>query len=182
MKNPKNMAKQDKAKLSRIITLGEVTQESVNEIIGLIYEINDEDTKKTHVEPIKLIINSFGGDVYSGIALIDVIDTSLTPVYTICHGSAMSMGLIIYSVGHQRAASKNTTFMYHEASYPAEGKVLHHKQELKEVERIDKICDEILLSKTKFTQEQLNKFKETQSEWYFNIDTATEYGLVDEIL
>lgn len=182
MRNPKNMAKQDKVKLSRIITLGEVTQESVNEIIGLIYEINDEDTKKTQVEPIKLIINSFGGDVYSGIALIDVIDTSLTPIYTICHGSAMSMGLIVYSVGHQRAASKNATFMYHEASYPAEGKVLHHKQELKEVERIDKICDEILLSKTKFTQEQLNKFKETQSEWYFNIDTATEYGLVDEIL
>lgn len=182
MRNPKSMAKQDKAKLNRIITLGEITSESVNEIISLIYEINDEDVKKTHVEPIKLIINSFGGEVYSGLALIDVIDNSSTPVYTICHGSAMSMGLIIYSVGHQRVASKNATFMYHEAAYPVEGKVLHHKQELKEVERIDKICDEILLSKTKFTNEQLNKFKETQSEWYFDVNTAMEYGLVDEIL
>jgi len=182
MRNPKNMSKQDKAKLNRIITLGDITSESVNEIIGLIYEINDEDAKKTHVEPIKLIINSFGGEVYSGLALIDVIDNSLTPVYTICHGSAMSMGLIIYSVGHQRVASKNATFMYHEAAYPVDGKVIHHKQELKEVERVDKICDDILLSKTKFTQEQLNKFKETQSEWYFNVDTAMEYGLVDEVL
>jgi ATP-dependent Clp protease protease subunit len=182
MRNPKNMSKQDKAKLNRIITLGDITSESINEIIGLIYEINDEDVKKTHVEPIKLIINSFGGEVYSGLALIDVIASSLTPVYTICHGSAMSMGLIIYSVGHQRVASKNATFMYHEAAYPVDGKIIHHKQELKEVERVDKICDEILLSKTKFTQEQLSKFKETQSEWYFNVDTAMEYGLVDEIL
>jgi len=93
----------------------------------------------------------------------------------------MSMGLILYSVGHHRVASKNATFMYHEAAYHVDGKVVHHKQELKEVERVDKICDEILISKTKFTQEQLSKIKETQSDWYFDVNTALEYGLVDEV-
>jgi len=168
-------------RLSRIITLGDINSELINDIIQLIYEINEEDAKKTQVEPIKLIINSFGGDVYSGLALIDVIDTSRIPIYTICHGSAMSMGLILYSVGHHRMASKNATFMYHEAAYPIEGKVRNHKQELKEVERIDNICEEILLSKTKFTKEQLDSIKDTQSDWYFDVDTAVEYGLVDEI-
>lgn len=180
MRNPKNMSKQDKVKLSRIITLGEITQENVNEIIGLIYEINEEDIKKTHVEPIKLIINSFGGDVYSGLALIDTIDNSRTPIFTICYGSAMSMALLVYVAGHERYASKNATFMYHEAAYPAEGKVLHHKQELREVERIDKICDNYLISKTKLTSDLLNQVKNTQSEWYFDVEAAINYyGIVD---
>jgi len=172
----------DKPKISRIITLGDIDSESVNDIISLIYDINDEDAKKTQVEPIKLIINSFGGEVYSGLALIDTIDNSSTPVYTICHGSAMSMALIIYAAGHNRYASKNATFMYHEAAYPTEGKVVHHKQELKEVERIDNICDDYLLSKTKFTKKILKGVKDRQKEWYFDVELAHEYGLVNEIL
>ena len=181
MRNRKDMAR-DKIKLGRVITLGEITQENVNDIINLIYEINEEDIKKTQVEPIKLIINSFGGEVYSGLALIDVIDNSRTPIFTICYGTAMSMGLVVYVAGHERYASKNATFMYHEAAYPIEGKVAHHKQELKEVERIDKICDEYLISKTKLTQETLDNIKITQSEWYFDVDMAVKYGIVDEKL
>lgn len=171
-----------KPRLSRILTLGEIDHESVNDLIQVIYEINEEDVKKTQVEPIRLIINSFGGEVYSGLALIDVIENSETPIYTVCHGSAMSMALIIYAAGHQRYASTNATFMYHEAAYPVEGKVVHHKQELKEVERIDKICDEYLLSKSKLTLKQLKAVKDKQKELYFDVITAKEYGIVDEIL
>jgi ATP-dependent Clp protease protease subunit len=181
MRNRKDMAK-DKIRLGRVITLGEITQESVNDIISLIYEINEEDIKKTQVEPIKLIINSFGGEVYSGLALIDAIDNSRTPIFTICYGTAMSMGLIVYAAGHERYASRNATFMYHEAAYPIEGKVQHHRQELKEVERIDKICDNYLISKSKLTQETLDNIKIMQSEWYFDVDMAAEYGIVDEKL
>ena len=171
-----------KPKLSRVITLGDIDSETVNEVIQLIYDINEEDVKKTHVEPIKLIINSFGGEVYSGLGLIDVIESSQTPIHTVCHGSAMSMALIIYAAGHHRTASQNATFMYHEAAYPVAGKVVYHKQELKEVERIDNICDKYLLSKTKLTQKQLNDTKNSQAEWYFDVKTAHKYGLVNEIL
>jgi ATP-dependent Clp protease protease subunit len=166
----------------RILSLGDIDGESVNELIEVIYDINEEDAKKTQKEPIKLIINSFGGELYSGLALVDVIDNSLTPVHTICHGSAMSMALIIYAAGHHRLASKYATFMYHEASYPTEGKVMHHKQEIKEAERTDKICDEYFLSKTKFNAKQLKDIRDKRSEWYFDVKTAHKYGLVDEIL
>ncbi len=59
--------------LSRVITLGYIDGIAVNEIIQDIYEINNEDAKKQTVEPIKLIINSPGGEIYNGMALIDVI-------------------------------------------------------------------------------------------------------------
>jgi len=166
----------------RIISLGDIDGDSVNEIIEVIYDINEEDVKKTMTEPIKLIINSFGGELYSGLALIDVIDSSRTPIYTICHGSAMSMALIIFSAGHRRFASKYATFMYHEASYGSDGKVLFHEQELKETKRTDKICDEYFLSKTKFNTKQLKNIRDKRSEWYFDVKIAMKYGLVDELL
>jgi len=175
-------SKRNLPKLSRIITLGEINGESVNDIIEIIYEINEEDVKKTTVEPIKLIINSFGGELYSGLALIDVINNSPVPIHTVCHGSAMSMALIVYAAGHHRSASRYATFMYHEASYETDGKVMFHKQELSEVERTDKICDDYLLSKTKFTNKQLKDVKDRRGEWYFDVKTAHKYGLVDEIL
>ena len=168
--------------LSRIITLGDIDFIEVNEIIQDIYEINDEDRKRQTVEPIKLIINSFGGEVFSGLALIDVIDSSQTPIHTICHGTAMSMALIIYAAGHHRIASKYSTFMYHEAAYELNGKVAFHKQELKETERVDKICDAYLISKTKLTQKVLQPHRDRLAEWYFDVKVAQKYGLVDEIL
>jgi len=168
--------------LSRVITLGDIDCIEINQIIQDIYEINAENHKKTTVEPIKLIINSFGGEVFSGLALIDVIDSSQTPIHTICHGTAMSMALIIYAAGHHRIASKYATFMYHEAAYELNGKVAFHKQELKETERIDKICDAYLISKTKFTKNILQPHRDRQAEWYFDVKVAQKYGLVDEIL
>lgn len=179
------MPKQRRSKLdplSRIITLGDIDTEIINEVIHDIYEINEEDVKKQTVEPIKLIINSVGGEIYSGLALVDVIDNSLTPIHTICHGSAMSMGLIIFAAGHHRVASKYATFMYHEAMYPIDGKVAFHKQELKEASRTDKICDDYLLSKTKLTTKILDDVKSKQAEWYFDAKTALKYGVVNEIL
>jgi ATP-dependent Clp protease protease subunit len=168
--------------LSRIITLGDIETEIVNDIIHSIYEINEEDVKKQTTDPIKLIINSVGGEIYSGLALIDVINTSLTPIHTICHGSAMSMGLIVFVAGHHRTASPNATFMYHEAMYGLEGKTAYHKQEMKEANRVDKICDDYLLSKTKLTQKLLDNVKNTQAEWYFDAETALKHGIVSEIL
>ena len=179
------MSKQRRSKLdplSRIITVSDIDPITINGVIQDIYEINTEDSKRQIVEPIKLIINSLGGEVYSGLALVDVIDSSQTPIHTICHGSAMSMALIVYAAGHHRLASKYATFMYHEASYGSDGKLTYHKQELKETDRTDKICDEYLLSKTKITPKQLKDIRDKCGEWYFNIDTAKKYGLVNEII
>ena len=179
------MSRQRRTKLdplSRIITLNYIDGETSNDIIQLIYEINEEDAKKQIVEPIKLIINSPGGEIYGGLALIDVIDSSQTPIHTVCHGQAMSMALIVYAAGHHRLASKYATFMYHEAHYEMDGKVTIHKQEMKEVDRTEKICDDYLISKTKFTPKVLKTVKDKQGEWYFNVNTALKYGLVNEII
>jgi ATP-dependent Clp protease protease subunit len=168
---------------SRILSIGDIEVDNVNEIIEVIYDINEEDIKKSQKDPIKLIVNSPGGDVYHGFALVDVISNSATPIYTICHGMAMSAALIVYAAGHKRFASKRATFMYHEMAWamPQE-KLQLHLQEAKEGERMWKIYDDFLLSRTNFTVKQLNEIKKTRGEWYFDVKTAMKYGLVDELL
>lgn len=170
---------------NRNITLAEITQQSANDVIKFIYEMNSEDQKLT-VErrtPIKLIINSEGGDVYSGFGIVEAIQSSITPVHTICHGQAQSMALLILAFGHKRYIGPYSTVMYHEISWDVEyapGKF--HKQELNEAERMQFIYDDLLLESTNLTKEQLDKVKNHKGYWYISSADAMTFDIVDEIL
>ena len=95
-----------------------IAQNSVKYAIESIFDINEDDQQKEEVyknwerTPIKLYINSFGGSVYDGLALIDVIKRSKTPVHTICIGSCMSMGLWIWLAGSKRFIGKYSTYIW----------------------------------------------------------------------
>lgn len=73
-----------------------ISQSTVKDIIKDIFEINFDDDEKEEIykgwerTPIRLFINSYGGNVYDGLALIDVIKRSKTPVHTVCIGSCMT--------------------------------------------------------------------------------------------
>ena len=66
-----------------------ISQGTVKDIIKDIFEINFDDDEKEEIykdwerKPIQLFINSYGGSVYDGLALIDVIKRSKTPVHLI---------------------------------------------------------------------------------------------------
>jgi ATP-dependent protease ClpP protease subunit len=123
---------------NRSISLSEVTLQSSNEIIRFIYDINNDDKNLTPDKrsPIKIIINSDGGDVYSGFGIVEAIQNSQTPVYTICHGQAQSMALLVLAAGHKRFIGAYSTVMYHEISWEVDYQPRkHHKQELVEYEK-----------------------------------------------
>ena len=175
----------NKTTQNRNITLAEVTQQSANEIIRFIYEMNEEDKKLTLKKrtPIKLIINSEGGDVYSGFGIIEAIQLSKTPVHTVCHGQAQSMALLILAVGHKRYIGPYSTVMYHEINWETEyspGKF--HKQEINEADRMQFMYDDILLEATNLTNEQLDKVKNRKAYWYIGSNEAIDLNIADEIL
>ena len=90
----------------------------------------EQDYKDWERKPIKLFINSFGGSCYDGLALVDVIKQSKTPVHTISIGSSMSMGLWIYLAGHKRYIGENATLMFHDVTTWVWDKTETLKQEL----------------------------------------------------
>lgn len=90
----------------------------VGQIILDILEYNREDEGKPIAErkPIKLYINSPGGEVVEGFPLISTIELSKTPVYTINIGQWSSMSFLIGITGHKRFALPYTTFLLHDGS------------------------------------------------------------------
>ncbi len=102
-------------KIFRTIVLsGDIDESSVKDAIQTISFINEIDDGKDEVDPIKLIINSLGGNILDGFALIGVIENSYVPVYTYGYGSIMSMALPILVAGDKRFGHPLATFMYHE--------------------------------------------------------------------
>lgn len=97
-----------------------ISQGTVKDIIKDIFEINFDDDEKEEIykdwerKPIQLFINSYGGSVYDGLALIDVIKRSKTPVHTVCIGSCMSMALWVWLSGAKRFVGESATLMFHD--------------------------------------------------------------------
>ncbi len=177
------------SKSKRIFIISsQINQKSVSEIIESIFEINHEDDHKREQyknykrEPVKLLLNTYGGSVYDGLGLIGAIEQSTTPVHITCLGSAMSMGLFILVSGHKRFIHKYSTVMYHQISNFVYDKLEGIKLDLEESQRLEKVCEEILLRHTFITKEQLDDFKERKAEWFIPADEAFKLGIVDKIL
>jgi ATP-dependent Clp protease protease subunit len=171
-----------------IVLSSDITSSSVADIIESILDINtldDEfegDLQDYYREPIKLVVNSFGGSVYDGFALIAAIEHSKTPIHGYCYGSAMSMGFIIYISTHVRFAHKTSTLMYHEISDVFWGNITGAKQNIKECERIQKVYDDYVLSRTKIPVAKMNDYKARKDDWYMSAQEGLKYKIIDKIL
>lgn len=163
-----------------------IDNQSVEEIIKEIIRINDDDDKKEKIysqwkrEPIKLYINTFGGSVYDGLALVDMIKMSKTPVHTICIGSAMSMGFWIYLSGHKRIIGENATLMFHDISTTVWDKIEGLKQEVHEAERLQSIYIKEIMKKSLVKEETLRDYITRKAEWYISPEEAINLKLADE--
>lgn len=172
-------------KYRKILLSDTIASVSVKDVIKEIMEINRDDDLKTRDyidwerKPIKLYINSFGGSVYDGLALVDVIKQSNTPVHTICIGSAMSMGFWIYLAGEKRYVGENSTLMFHDISSWIWDKSETIKQELKEILRLQEMLLNEIQSRSLVKKETLDDYIIRKAEWYIPSDKAIKLKLAD---
>lgn len=174
---------------SRNLFLNEkVEDENIEDIIKSIISINEKDAEKLKtlkdfkIEPINLFINTFGGCVYNGFALMNAIAISKTPIHTIAIGSVMSMGLLIYLMGDKRYSTRFATFMQHEISGRMGGNLTDIKQSSDEWERLDCICTDIILEKTKINEEMIEDINSRKLDFFMDSKKAIELGVAQEIL
>ena len=87
-----------------------------------------------------IIIDSYGGQVYSLMSMISDIKHSRIPVATIVQGKAMSCGAILFSFGAEgmRYMDPDATVMIHDVSSMERGKVEEVKASAEETERLNK--------------------------------------------
>jgi ATP-dependent Clp protease protease subunit len=130
--------------------------------------------------PITLEINSPGGMVSYGLAIIDTIYNIKAPVYTVVSGEACSMAAMISIVGTKRYMTKNAVWMEHCCSDLVGDYLTHIKDRTNYLIRLEKRMDTILKAKTKLTNKQMTQIKNGEL-WLFAPE-ALQYGIVDKIL
>lgn len=157
-------------------------------IVGEIMEINRFDTEqylsnnKYIPRPIELFINSPGGHVYDGLAIINAINMSETPVVTYGIGHMASMALAIFASGHYRVASKYSRFMYHSISWGMMGNITEHKDISKEMDNLQEMYNDIIFERTKMDKETVDKITRLKKDYYFSPERALELEFADDII
>ena len=163
-----------------------ISQSSVKGIIESILEINEDDRQKEELYkdwerlPIRLFLNSYGGSVYDGLALMDVIKHSKTPVHTVCVGSCMSMGLWIWLAGAKRLVGERATLMFHDISTFAVDKSEGIRQELNEMLRLQAMLVQDMTAGTLVKESVLQDVITRKAEWYIPAAEALSLRLADE--
>ena len=152
---------------------------------GLIYSIysynrDDKDVPVEDRKPIKLYINSYGGELYATMSLIDVIKMSKTPVYTICEGVAYSAAGLILMAGHKRYCNNSSSFLLHSGSNGCSGRTDSVFDQLEFDRRYEKIVKKHVLESTSITENEYER--NYRKEWYLLANEMLEHKIVDEIL
>ncbi len=174
---------------NRILQLGsEVNDSTVNGLISSILTWNQEDVEKEETvkdfkrKPINLYISSYGGECYAGLALINAIKTSVTPVHAYCIGHAMSMAFVILCACHKRFGYKYSTFMYHQVSSWAHGKLLDMKEDIVTSQRLQDLIDEVILAHTGIDKKKIKEVNQKKFDWYLSVEEAKKIGIIDKII
>ncbi len=169
----------------RIIYLNEdISAYTISNIVPLIHKINkdDEGVEIKDRKPIHLHVTSYGGSAYDGWQIVSTIENSKTPVYTYVEGYAMSMGLPIFLSGHKRHLGKYASLLYHELRGGAHGTRQEVKRLDKEYDRLQKLYDDYIISKSTVTQEILDDHQDRVSDWYIGVDEAAKYKMYDVMI
>ncbi len=163
----------------RIVFLGEqVDSHTANLVVAQLLYLANEDAKRD----IKLYINSPGGSVYDGMAIIDTMNYIKPDVQTIGIGLQASMGAMLLSCGAKgkRFVLPNARIMIHQPSSGTEGKITDQEIALKEGIYLKKKLAEIFAENTGKDLKQVEKDMDRDN--WMSAEEAKEYGIIDEII
>jgi ATP-dependent Clp protease protease subunit len=163
----------------RIIMLsGPINDEIANLIVAQLIFLENEDSKKD----ITLYVNSPGGSVVSGMAIIDTMNFIKCDVSTVCVGMAASMGAMILTSGAKgkRLALPNAEVMIHQPLGGTEGQAsdiaIHAEHIIKTKQNLYRIISETT------GKSMVQVTKDADRDYYMSADEAKKYGLIDKVI
>ena len=163
----------------RIIFLGEeINSVSANLVVAQLLHLESQDAEKD----ISLYINSPGGEVYSGLAILDTMNFIKPQVSTICVGMAASMAAVLLSAGAKgkRFCLPHSKVMIHQPSGGAQGQQTEIEIVAEEIKKTRRELNQILSDASGQPIEKVQA--DTERDNYMTAQQAKEYGLIDDIL
>ena len=166
-----------------------------NPIIIRVNKFDEPAVKKFHQEMaqahntgqkvIPIVIDSYGGQVYSLMAMISAIKHAEMPVATIVEGKAMSCGAILFSFGDEglRFMDPDATLMIHDVSSMEHGKVEEIKASAKETERLNTIVYTMMARNCGKKDDYFLKLvdKKKHADWFLDAQETKKHKLANQL-
>lgn len=161
-----------------IMVSGEVNSQMANTVMAELLFLDAQDSDKD----ISMYINSPGGSVTDGLAIMDTMNFVKSDVQTIATGMAASMASILLSSGTKgkRFALPNSTVLIHQPLGGAQGQQTEIEIAAREILKTRERLNHILADNSGQTFEKLQK--DTDRDNYMTAQEAKDYGLIDEIM
>ena len=162
-----------------IIFVGSAIDDDVaNLVIAQLLFLEAEDPEKD----IQLYINSPGGSVTSGLAILDTMRYIRPNVSTLCIGQAMSMGAVLLAAGEKgkRLALPNSRIMLHQPHGGIQGTASDIEIHTREILRLRESIITLLASYTGKSPEEINI--DADRDFVLTAQKAVEYGIVDQVI
>lgn len=163
----------------RIIFLGEeINSVSANLVVAQLLHLESQDAEKD----ISLYINSPGGEVYSGLAILDTMNFIKPQVSTICVGMAASMAAVLLSAGAKgkRFCLPHSKVMIHQPSGGAQGQQTEIEIVAEEIKKTRRELNQILSDASGQPIEKVQA--DTERDNYLTASESLDYGLIDRIV
>ena len=165
----------DKFLENRIVFMqGDFDEKSCNKLARELLYLSVKDEKKD----VTIYIDSYGGDAYGLLNILNILDAAPYKVTTVAMGKAMSAGACLLLYGKPRIAYRNSRIMLHELAYCTDYAKLHDQStHHKESTELQKIISKVVATRTKI--KNVDEFlKENQ---YMDAATAKKLGVIDSI-
>ena len=156
----------------------DVTQESSKGLVEFIIKSNFVFSQDT---TLSVLINSYGGDVHAGFAVIDAMEVSRLPIQTVGIGAICSMAALIFTAGTpgKRIMARNAFIMTHHFSEGVEGTYHDFIAMRKTQDIMDKRFIDHFVKRTKMTEKQVRDILLSPTDRWITAQEALELGLCD---
>lgn len=148
----------------------------------MILRWNLEDAGKPEEErkPIYLYISSSGGDTDVMWSMVDAIESSETPVYTVAVGPAASAAGLIFLAGHKRFMMPHSRLVIHEGSACLSGDAVKVMDASASYKKLMTNVKEYILSRTAISASMLNR--QRCHDWELDAQYCLEHGACEQIV
>ena len=163
----------------RIVFVGSAINDQVaNVIVAQLLYLSQVDPDKS----IQMYINSPGGSIYDGLAILDTMQMIRNPISTVAVGVTASFGTVLLAGGTkgQRYALPHATIHLHQPLGGAEGQASDIEIMAREVLRLKADLNQFFANVTGQPLEIIQR--DTDRDFYMTADQALSYGLIDKVL
>lgn len=157
---------------------GEINDVTADLIVAQILFLESENPDKD----ISMYINSPGGSVTAGLAILDTMQYVKCPIQTICLGQAASMGAVLLAGGTEgkRYALPSSRVMIHQPWGGVQGQESDIAIQAKEIIRLKNLTIDYFAEHTHQNREKVQK--DMERDFYMSAQEALAYGIVDHVM